>query len=248
MNILIRSIVSPSNGALARPILVAMVLMCAVRPGQAQFAVIDVASLGQLIGQAQTLLQQLDAVRTQIAQAQTLFRSMTGTRGMQQLLNVGSLNYLPTNLGQLNAAEQGNGGLYPRLAASIGNAEIANAVLSPAQLTRFSADEQSSINNARHAVALLQGITDQALSDSSDRFADIQTLMGAIPAASDQKAILELQTAIATELGVLQNEESKLQILYQVANAQERGNRQMIRERIVMGHGRFQGRFEPLPP
>jgi len=228
--------------------LLALGLVCAVGPAHAQFAVIDVASLGQLIAQAQTLLQQLDAVRTQINQAQTLYQSMTGPRGMQQLLNVGGLNYLPTDLRQLSTVEQGNAGLYPKLAASIGDAEIANAVLSPKLLASFSAQEQASINSGRRTVALLQGITDQALSNSSNRFADIQVLMRAIPAASDQKAMLELQAAIATEISVLQNDESKLQILYQVANAQERGNRQMTRELTVMGHGRFQGRFEPLPP
>jgi len=98
------------------------------------------------------------------------------------------------------------------------------------------------------AVALLQGIAEQALSDSSDRFTDIQNLISAIPSASDQKAMLELQAAIGTELSVLQDEQNKLQVLYQVANAQERASRQMTRELVVTGHGRFQRRFEPAPP
>jgi type IV secretion system protein VirB5 len=217
-------------------------------PARAQFAVIDIASLTQLIEQASTLLQQLNAARTQIAQAQSLFRSMTGPRGMQQLLNTASLNYLPTDLDQLSAAELGRGGGYVNLAAAISNAEMANAVMSPAQLSSLSIDEQSSINGGRRAAALLQGVTDQALSDSSNRFTDIKTLISAIPAAADQKAMLELQAAIGTEIGVLQNEQSKLQALYQVANAQERSNRQKNRELIVIGHGRFQGRFEPTPP
>src|SRR5579862_9294931 len=146
-------------------------------PARAQFAVIDVASLTQLISQAQTLLQQLNAAQTQVAQAQTLFQSMTGPRGMQQLLNVANLNYLPTSAAELSAVEQGNAGLYPNLAAAISNAEMSNAVLSPAQLSSLSPDEQSSIGKARMAVAALQGIADQALADSSQRFTDIQELM-----------------------------------------------------------------------
>lgn len=228
--------------------ILAPALVCAASPARAQFAVIDVASLTQLIGEARTLLQQLSAARTQIAQAQTLYRSMTGPRGMQQLLNVATLNYLPTNWGELSAVQQGNGGVYADLAAAIRNAEIANAVLSPAQISTLSPDEQSSVGKERMAVALLQGIAEEALSDSSHRFTDIQNLMSAIPAASDEKAILELQTAVATEVSVLQNEQSKLQVLYQVANAQERGSRQMTRELIAIGHGHFQGRFEPTPP
>ena len=228
--------------------LVALVFTCAAPPVRAQFAVIDVASVAQLISQAQTLLQQLDAVRTQINQAQTLFQSMTGPRGMQQLVNTETLNYLPTSLAELTSVEQGNPGAYANLAAAIDNAMAANAVLSPAQLSSLSPAEQSSINKERMAVALLQGVAQQALSDSSNRFTDIQTLISAIPNASDQKAVLELQAAISTETSILQGEQSKLQVLYQVANAQERGSRQTARELIVTGHGQFQQRFEPGPP
>lgn len=223
-------------------------LMCLAAPARAQFAVIDVASLTQLIGQARTLLQQLAAVRTQITQAQSLYRSMTGARGMQQLLDTSTLNYLPTNWSQLSAAERGSGGPYANLATAVTNAESSNAVLSAAQLSSLTPDEQSSISRERSSVALLQGIADQALADSSNRFKDIQNLIGAFPAANDQKSILELQAAIGAEISALQNEQTKLQVLYQTANAQERGNREMTRESIVSGHGLFQGRFEPTPP
>ena len=97
-------------------------------------------------------------------------------------------------------------------------------------------------------MALRQGITEQALTDSSNRFTDIKTLIGAFPAAPDQKAMLELQASIDLELGILQNEQSKLQSLYQAADAQEGASRQATRELVVAGHGHFQGRFEPSPP
>jgi hypothetical protein len=58
--------------------------MLAAPSAQAQMAVIDVASITQLIQQAQTLTQQLEAARRQIAQAQALYQSTTGNRGMQR--------------------------------------------------------------------------------------------------------------------------------------------------------------------
>ena len=130
--------------------LLGVVLMGAAPPVRAQFAVIDVASLAQLIGQARTLLQQLNAARAQIVQAQTLYQSMTGTRGMQQLVNTATFNYLPFNWGLLSAAEQGGGGAYANLAAAIGNAELGNTVLSPAQFAAYRpTSSRASANSVR---------------------------------------------------------------------------------------------------
>jgi hypothetical protein len=47
---------------------------------------------------------------------------------------------------------------------------------------------------------------------------------------------------------VLQNEQTKLQVLYQAAESDERANRQRTRERVIAGQGRFAARFEPTPP
>jgi type IV secretion system protein VirB5 len=214
----------------------------------AQLAVIDVASLSQLLAQAQTLMQQLQAARTRIIQAETLYQSMTGKRGMQQLLNNAALNYLPVSWMQLNGVMQGNAGAYPALAAGVSGAIASNAVLTPAQLAVLSADEQTSITAGRQSLALRQGLVEQALSNSSGRFADIEQLVRAIPTALDQKGILELQAAIASELAVLQNEQTKLQVLYQAAASDEQANSQQVRELIIAGHGNFAARFEPAPP
>jgi len=55
-------------------------------PARAQFAVIDAASVTQLIGQARTLAQELVTARAQLASAEQLYTSMSGSRGMQRLL------------------------------------------------------------------------------------------------------------------------------------------------------------------
>ena len=53
----------------------------------------------------------------------------------------------------------------------------------------------------------------------SDRFTSLQQLISAIGGATDQKASLDLNARIAAEQGMLQNEQTKLQVLYQVAQS-----------------------------
>src|SRR5688572_14720644 len=72
------------------------------RTAQAQFAVIDVAAVAQAIEQAITLKEQLDTLADQLEtanreleQARESHRSMTGGRGMENLLKDAPRNYLP---------------------------------------------------------------------------------------------------------------------------------------------------------
>jgi type IV secretion system protein VirB5 len=223
------------------------VLVFAAPGAHAQFAVIDVASVRQLIQQVQTLGQQLEAARAQLAQAQLLYQSTTGNRGMAQLLGGVTRNYLPANWAQLSAAMQGAGGAPGTLGPGVRAATAANAVLSARQLASLTPDEQSQVGNARQSVAMSQALAQQALANSSGRFASIQQLIAAIPAATDQKAILELQARICAEQGMLQNEQTKLQVLNQAAQAQAALVAQQAREQIIAGHGVFAARFQPAP-
>jgi len=60
--------------------------------------------------------------------------------------------------------------------------------------------------------------------------------------------MLELQAAIGAERGLLQNEQTKLQLLHQAARSEQLANRQREREQIIAGQGQFASRFEPSPP
>src|ERR1700721_2449120 len=115
---------------------------------QAQWAVIDVGAIAQLIQEAATLKQQLSTIEQQLTQAQQQF------------------------------------------------------------------------NAARGNAALLQVTTQQAYATASNRFASVQQLISAIPTATDQKGILDLQARIQAELGMLQNEQTKLQTLYRAVQSQ----------------------------
>jgi type IV secretion system protein VirB5 len=203
-------------------------------PAHAQWAVIDVGAIAQLIQEAATLKQQLSTIEQQLTQAQQQYQSMTGTRGTQTLLSGINRNYFPANSTQLMTA----------LATPIQTTINSNAVLSSSQMAAFSPAQQQQLNAARSNAALLQVTTQQAYVTASNRFASVQQLIGAIPTATDQKGILDLQARIQAELGMLQNEQTKLQVLFQLVQAQELSRKQRAQEQALADVGSVRN----LPP
>lgn len=207
------------------------------RPAEAQFAVIDVASIGQLVRQVQQLEQQVATARSQLTQAQSEYAAMTGTRGMQSLLGGVNRNYLPGDWSQVSQVLRGSSGVYPALAADVGALVGANAVLTPAQVARLSPAQQAQLAAARESAALLQATSRAALANSSDRFASLQQLINAIGNASDPKASLDLNARIAAEEGMLENEHTKLEVLHQLAESEQWARTQRLREQAIADQG-----------
>jgi len=213
---------------------------------QAQFAVIDVASISQLVSEVQVLEQQLETARSELTQAQSEYQSITGARGMEGLLRGTVRNYLPPDWGTLESTVQGST-RYPQLATDVQNALQTLSVLSAQQLAALSPVAAAQLQAQRQTIALLQSLSHESLANSSGRFASVQQLIDTIGQATDQKAILELLARIAGEEDMLQNEHTKLQVLYQGVQAQDLANAQSVRELTVAGHGQFQSRFQPQP-
>jgi type IV secretion system protein VirB5 len=229
--------------------LIAMVLVWIVTtpPARAQWAVIDAPAIVQLIQEVQTMQEELQTARDQLTQAKQTLQTMTGNRGMELLLSGTSRNYLPSSWSQLTGAMSGGGGGYPGLSTDVRSAIAANVVLTPQHLSMLSTSDRQLIVANRQTSALQQGLAQEALANASGRFASIQSLVAAIGTAGDQKAILDLQARISAELGMLQNEQTKLQILHYATQAQDAVNRQQEREQAIAGHGRFETRFRPVP-
>ena len=208
-----------------------------IRSAYAQFAVIDVASIVQLVQQVQQLEQQVQTARSQLTQAQAEYAAMTGARGMQQLLSGMQRNYLPADWTQLSQVLGGSAANYPALSSNLQSLVASNSVLTAAQVGALSPAQQAQLLAARQTPALLQALSRTALANSSDRFASLQQLISAIGGASDQKAALDLGTRIAAEQAMLQNEQTKLQGLYQVAQSQEWARQQRVREQAIVDQG-----------
>lgn len=225
--------------------LLVLAVFFVIPAARAQFAVIDVAAVTQLISELQTLEQQLATARSQLSQAQAEYQSMTGARGMQQLAGT-TRNYLPQDWASLQGALRGSGA-YPILAADLQSALRSAAVLSPQQLAILSPAAAVQLQSARASSALQQSVSHEAVANASSRFAAIQQLIDAIARAPDQKAILELQARIAAEVGMLQNENTKLQTIFQAVEAQLRSDAQRERELEIAAHGQFATRLQPRP-
>lgn len=214
-----------------------LALLGVVPPAQAQWAVVDVGAIAQLVEQVATMQQQLETARSQLMQAQQQYQAMTGGRSMEQLLSGTVRNYLPPDWQALEAALDGIAGSYGALAAQLDAALVTNAVLTPDDIARLSVQERQQLQSRRRSAALLQVTSRQALEATSTRFASLQQLINAIPTATDQKAVLDLQARITAEQVMLQNEQTKLMVLYHAAQAEELARRQRASELAIVNIG-----------
>jgi len=210
----------------------------------AQWAVVDVGAITQLVQQVRTMQEQLATARNLLRQSEATLDAMRGGRGMDQLLGGVARNYLPADWLELEAAIRNPGGGSGALGAQIQALMNANAVLTMEQLATLSPAERVNVMAARESAALLRAMTREALRTTSGRFASIQQLIGAISGAQDQKAILDLQARIAAEQGMLENEQTKLTVLYQAAQAEEWARVQREREQAIADVGSMRR----LPP
>jgi len=204
---------------------------------QAQWAVVDVGAITQLLQQYQTLKQQLTTAERALSQAQSQYQAITGGRGMQNLLNGTNRNYLPSNWSQIVAAINRSGSGFSALSTGIQASLSANAVLTPRQMAALPPVQRNEVQAARNSAATLQAVSQQALATTSSRFASLQQLINTIGAASDEKAILDLQARIQAEQVMLLNESTKLGILYQTVQAQEMARKQAAREHAIADIG-----------
>lgn len=225
------------------PACVALAL-CIAPAAHAQWAVVDVGAIAQLVQQVNTMRQQLETTREQLNQARQTLDSMRGGRGMERLLAGTTRNYLPADWQQLAAVLDQTSTRYGTLAAELQRLVRLNAILTPQQISGLSQTERDEVETARRSAAILQALTREALSSTSRRFDSIQQLIDAIPRANDQKAILDLQARIQAEQGMLQNEATKLGVLYQASQAEEWARRQRVRELAIASIGSLRD----LPP
>jgi type IV secretion system protein VirB5 len=214
-------------------------LLAFFAPGtaEAQWAVIDVGAINQLVREVTVLREEVSTAESQLAEARSTYAAMTGDRGMEDLLSGLDRNYLPTDWAQLDGVMTGSAPTYGALASSVRGLIAGDAVLSSPELAGMSPIERSDVIADREHAALLQAVTRYALLSASARFAELQRLITAIPTATDQKAILDLQARIAVEEAMVQNESIKLQVLFETTDAEDQAEREEIREESIAENG-----------
>ncbi len=221
--------------SISRLLLLALALPVSTRL-PAQIPVTDIGAIGELIQQVSYWQQQISSMSSQLNQLQSTYAAMTGPRGMQNLLALPPQvrNYLPSSYGALATG------------SSAVTLMRGNAVLPPASVARLSVAERAQLDAARRSPATLQAMTQQALTVTSERFASLQQLIDTLSRTNDQKAALDLQARIAAEHGMLQNEGTKLQLLYQAALAQQWVTEARRHEQAIASIGSLRT-LAPLP-
>jgi len=223
---------------------------------RAGIPVIDVTAVANLIQQVMYWQQQISAMqkqydlltasKDQLAQTHS---AMTGSRGMEQLLPTSDLarNYLPPNYKELLGTLNGSSPSYVGLSDQMQSIMRANSILSGTQMNALSPELRQIVEQGRQSAAMLNGMTQSAYQNTSQRFSALQQMIDRIASAQDPKAVQDLQARIQAEQNMLTNEQTKLQSLYQMARAEESAHQQRIRERVISGHGGFDARLLPMP-
>lgn len=210
----------------------------------AQWAVVDVGAIQQLVEQVRAMQQQLETARQQLNRAQQTLDAMRGGRGMERLLTGTVRNYLPPSWTELEGAVLGASLQYGRLSNEFQALLQQNEILRPEVLAQLTPRDRQELEAARRSIAMHQATARMALSESSRRFDSLQQLIDAIPTANDQKAVLDLQARIAAEQGMLVNEQIKLFVMAEAAQAEERARKQRLREEAIAAIGSLRR----LPP
>jgi type IV secretion system protein VirB5 len=183
--------------------------------------VIDAASLAQQIQQVAAWAQQYQQMTQQIQQLQQQIASTTGSRGFSSALNSPAFQQARRMLPQdaqtlLDLAANGS---YGNLANSINTIKQATTTLNNGSFSSAHASDQwaADLNRAASNKALSM----EAYNSAQQRLSNLESLMSQISTTEDPKAIGELQARIATEQGLIQNEQAKIQAMTMLVAAEK---------------------------
>lgn len=200
-------------------------------PASAQWSVNINSDIPAAIHQAQTLAQwanQYKQMVDQITQMENQFKSITGSRGLGQIMNNPALrDYLPADWQKVYDSVRAGG--YAGLTGSGKSVYDANKIFDAC--TYIKDDAQRGACQAR-AVKPAQdkGFAMDAYQSAKARIDQIDGLMAKINDTQDPKAIAELQARIAAEQANIQNEHTKLQLYAMMAAAEDKLQLQRQRE------------------
>lgn len=172
-------------------------------------------------------IEMIQQYKTQIDQMKQQYDSLTGSRGLGEILNNPQFaDYLPAEWQDVYKRVQQGG--YSGLTGSAQAIRDANKLFdSCASLT--GADRTVCQRSAAKA-AQDKAFASEAFDKAKDRWDQIEGLMGQINSTTDPKAIAELQARINAEQAAIQNEQTKLQMYKMIAEAEDRLIQQQERE------------------
>lgn len=206
--------------------------------------VIDIAALTQLIQEIMYWQQQIAAMNSQLNELQNTYNSLNGSRGLGGLMTLTNAqrNYLPPDYQEIQNVLNNVSSNYSGLSSKVSAVMAANAVLNSTQLSNLSPQQRTIVEEGRRAAAMISTLTQSGYQNTSGRFSQLQGLISQINGTTDPKAIAELQARISGEQTMLANEQTKMQTLYYMAQAEQITQHQKLNENRIAEHGRFADR------
>lgn len=202
--------------------------------------VIDSAAIAQdaqnFAKQMVEMANQLQTLKSQLEQQLKQYEALTGDRGMGQLLDGQTRNYLPDDWQAVTKLLDSPSG-YDSLSNSMQGYLNENKVLSDSEAEKLEPNSKAILEKQRQLYALNRALSEQVYNEASKRVALLQQLTDKIGSATDPKAILDLQARIQSEQTQLQNEAAKIQALSQQIVNEERGLKMQMREHIIKSGG-----------
>ena len=188
--------------------------------------------IAQWAEQYAQMILQLQQLEQQYNQAVTTYDSMTGSRGMSALLNSAGLKearrLLPDDAQAALDLATGAAGTYSGIANDI--TAIKNSVSSLSNDNFTSGTAARQWKDSLNRVASTKALSKKAYNAAAQRLQNLEDLTDQISATDDPKAIAELQARIATEQGMVQNEQAKLQALSMLMASEQQVSDQQARE------------------
>ncbi len=185
-------------------------------PGQlAQYA-----NMAQMLKEYATMLDQLDEMQRQFQQMERDYRSVTGTRGLGNILNNPAFSkHLPDNWQTILSNIRYNG--YEGLSGAAKALRDASKVIDACEYIEDNIERQ---NCAALAVKPAQdkAFASKAYKTSHDRQEQIESLMNEINRTRDPKGIAELNARLQAEQALIQNEQIKLAMYQATTDAEQR--------------------------
>ena len=172
--------------------------------------------------------QQVQQMTSQIDQMKQQYQSITGSRGLGNILNNPELrDYLPQDWQAVydSVKTGGYSGLSGRAGQIYNDNKVYDACAHFAVAAQRTSCEAQAVKGAQDKAFALD-----AYDKAKGRLQQIDGLMGRISQTQDPKAIAELQGRIAAEQAMIQNEQTKLQMYQMVAQAEDRLQQQRQRE------------------
>lgn len=223
-----------------RVILAAM--LSAALSGQASASgipVIDPSNLAQATAQVQHMLSQLTELRRQYDQMRFIYDSIRGGRALGLIANNPALrDNLPPEYRQLYDTATAAGSLAAGVRDIMRDAEV---ILENQEFDGTLADFERFVANRQRQLAAIEAATasrgQQAIELRHDQIA---ALMQQINSTADLKAAQDMQSRMAAELAMIQNETNRLLLVKMAQDAQARladEQRQELYRRHLQGNG-----------